>query len=83
MQIPALLTKGSNAADAVTADVSGFIAEENAEAMAAKIFSVIDDPELLRRVGVKASETIPIPWKELIPKVYDEYAKVIEAYRSR
>lgn len=83
LETASLLTKGSNAADAVIPDVSGFVAEETPEAMAEKLLSVIDDKELLKQVGRKASETIPIPWEELIPRVYEEYARTIEDFREK
>ena len=83
MEIPSLLVKGSNAADVVTPDVNGFIAEENPKAMADKILSVIDNAEFLKQTGKRASETIPIPWENLMPKVYEEYARIIEEYQKK
>ncbi len=76
--VPSLLTKGSNAAESVTPGVNGFVAEENAAAMAAEIRRVFADPSYVRAIGQKAKETIPIPWEALIPRVYEEYAKIID-----
>ncbi len=76
--VPSLLTKGSNAAESVTPGVNGFVAEENAEAMAAEIRRVFAEPSCVHTVGLKAKETIPIPWEALIPRVYEEYAKIID-----
>lgn len=78
--IPSLLAAGSNAADVIEPDINGFVAEENAEAMASRIRSVICDKELLTRVGLRAGETIPVSWSDLIPRVYDKYSEVIEQY---
>lgn len=80
---PSLLTAGSNAADVITPDVNGFVAEETPEAMAAKILSVIDDKALLHAVGHTAGETIPVKWTDLIPRVYEKYAEVIEKYNMK
>lgn len=83
METPALLAKGSNAADAVIPDVSGFVAEEAPDKMAEKILSVIDDPDYLKKVGTEAARRIPLSWEALIPKVLEKYAEIIEAYQKR
>ena len=76
--VPSLLTKGSNAAESVKPGVNGFVAEENAEAMRDEIRRIFAEPGYVQAIGQKAKETIPIPWEELIPRVYDEYAKIID-----
>ena len=76
--VPSLLTKGSNAAESVKPGVDGFVAEENAEAMAAEIRRVFAEPGYVKRIGQKAKETIPIPWEQLSPRVYDQYAQIID-----
>ncbi len=76
--VPALLTKGSNAAESVKPGINGFVAEENAEAMRDEIRRIFAEPGYVQAIGQKAKETIPIPWEDLIPRVYDEYAKIID-----
>ena len=78
MAVPSLLTKGSNAAESVMPGVNGFVAEENAEAMRDEILRIFAEPGYIEAIGQKAKETIPIPWEDLIPRVYDEYAKIID-----
>ncbi len=78
MGVPSLLTKGSNAAESIEPGVNGFVAEENAEAMRDEIRGVFARPGYIKAVGQKAKETIPIPWEVLIPRVYDQYAQIIE-----
>ncbi len=76
--VPSLLTKGSNAAESVEPGVNGFVAEENAEAMRDEIRRIFAEPGYVRRIGQKAKETIPIPWEELIPRIYDQYGQIID-----
>lgn len=76
--VPSLLTKGSNAAESVTPGVNGFVAEENAEAMRDEILRVFADPAYVKAIGQKAKETIPIPWEELIPRICEQYALIID-----
>ena len=83
MEVPSLLVKGSNAADVIRPDENGFIAEEDADAMAQKILSVIADADLLEKVGLEASRTIPIPWEEIISRVSHEYAEIIRQYHEK
>ncbi len=78
MGVPSLLTKGSNAAESVEPGVNGFVAEEKAEAMRDEIRRVFAEPGYIKAAGQKAKETIPIPWEVLIPRVYDQYAQIIE-----
>ena len=78
MGVPALLTKGSNAAESVTPGVNGFVAEEDAQAMCGEIRRIFATEGYVSAIGQRAKETIPIPWEALIPRVYDQYAQIIE-----
>ncbi len=83
MKVPSLLVEGSCAAGVITPDENGFTAKEDPVAMAKKIESIFKDEEKLRSVGENAAATIPISWEEMIPKVYERYAEVIDRYKSR
>lgn len=76
--VPSLLTRGSNAAESVNPGVNGFVAEENAEAMRDEIKRIFAEPGYVKAIGQKAKETIPIPWEDLIPRVYEQYAQIID-----
>ena len=43
-----------------------------------EIRRIFADPDYVKAIGRKAKETIPIPWEELIPRVYDQYAQIID-----
>ena len=77
MGLPSLLTKGSNSAEAVIHNESGFVAEENADAMKNEIERIFKTEGLLEYAGKNAMKTIPVPWEELIPEVYEKYAEII------
>lgn len=78
MGVPSLLTRGSNAAESVKPGVNGFVADENALAMKNEIVRIFSQEGYVGQIGQKAKETIPIPWEVLIPRVYDEYAQIID-----
>lgn len=75
-----LLTEGSNAAEAVTKDVSGFTAAENKVAMYKEIVKIFSTDGLLEKVSAGAKREIPKTWEELMVKVREQYAGIIEKY---
>ena len=78
--VPSLLTEGSNAAEAVKRNVSGFTAAENKVAMYGEILRVFGTPGLLKKAGEGARRDIAKPWEEIIPMVQEKYAEIIEKY---
>lgn len=83
MGVPSLLTEGSNAAEAVVKDVSGFTAQENKVAMFREILRIFGTPGLLDRVSDGARRDVAKTWKEIIPLVQEQYAQIIEEYRFK
>ena len=81
MGVPSLLTVGSNAAEAVVKDVSGFTAEENKVAMFREILRIFGTEGLLEKVSDGALHNVSKTWEEIIPMVQDKYAEIIEKYR--
>ena len=70
--LPSLLVKGSNAAEVVVDDQNGYLAEANVEAMCNRIYEAFDSGKM-KEVGKKASETIPVPWKDIAERVIERY----------
>lgn len=79
--IPSLLTAGSTASEAIIKDVSGFTADENKVAMFREILRIFSVPGLLEKVGAGARTHIATTWEEIVPKVKEQYAQVIEKYQ--
>ena len=76
-----ILNRRSNvsfSAETVEKDISGFTAAEDEKSMLAEIERIFADEEMLARVGEAARKTIPVPWSELMPIVYDKYAELID-----
>ena len=78
---PSLLTEGSNAAEAVKKDISGFTAKENAVSMYKEIVRIFSTEGLLEKVSKTAQEEVARPWEKIIPLVREKYADIIERYR--
>ena len=78
--VPSLLTEGSNAAEAVTNNETGFTAAENTVAMHGEILRIFASGELLAKVGEGARKHVAKPWGEIVPLVQEKYAEIIEKY---
>lgn len=70
--LPALLSEGSNAAEAVTDGYNGYTAEAEVSAMAEKIEEVLASGEL-ETVGARARGTIPVSWDAIVEAVIAAY----------
>lgn len=78
--VPALLVRGSNAAECVTDNENGYLAEESVEAMSARIGEIFADPQNRQATGQRAKQTIPVPWEELAKQVEAQYAAIVERH---
>lgn len=80
MGVPSLLTEGSNSAEAVIKNKTGFTASENKVAMFREMLSIFGTDGLLEAVSEGARQHVAKTWKEIVPKVQEQYAEIIERY---
>ncbi len=76
---PALLIRGSCAAEGVTHGVNGYLCENTPEDIARAIAEALPT---CRETGMKARETIPQPWSEIISGVIGEYQRLISVRKA-
>ena len=79
---PAVLVRGSSAAEGVTHGENGFLIEENAESLAALLTSLHGNEAYVRKVGDQAAEELYISWEQAVKKATERYQIVIDRYRS-
>ncbi|MBR3149277.1 MAG: glycosyltransferase [Eubacterium sp.] len=79
---PALLVAGSCAAEGINDGETGFLCEENAHSIYRKIEQIIDNKDLLQRVGLKAQNDIYISWDEAVNMAFERYQVVIDKFNS-
>ena len=79
--LASVLIAGSCAAEDVTDGVSGFLIEENAESLAAKLTELCAKPALIRTVGEGAQRDIYISWDAAVKNACARYGVVMENYR--
>lgn len=83
MHTPALLLQEATAAEVVKADFNGFLTPNNTQAYADKIVMLMEHPDILQRVGDKASSTISRSWENVIDEVILRYRDIQESYRIK
>ncbi|MCR5332345.1 MAG: glycosyltransferase [Lachnospiraceae bacterium] len=80
--LASILVKGSCAAEDVTDGISGFLIEENAQSLAARIMDLLTAPETMRVVGEGAQHDIYISWEESVKHAYERYGIILDDYRA-
>lgn len=80
---PALLVHDSCAAEGIIDAETGFICFETAHSIASKIDQIIDNKDLICRVGKKAQDDIYISWEDSITNAYNRYQVVIDKFKSK
>ncbi len=81
MGTPAVVIRGSCAAEGISDGENGFLCRNDPEDIARAVESALSDPERLARVGEKARETLPIPWSRLMDGVLDIYGQLIQTQK--
>lgn len=78
----ALVVHDSCAAEGITDCETGFICLEQARSIAQVIDKVLDNKDLLKRVGENARDNIYISWQEAVENAYNRYQIVIDKFKS-
>ena len=77
---PAVLVRGSCAAEGVTDGRNGILIEENGASMAEAVEEACRDRERLKEIGRHAADEIYLSWDEAVARAVKRYEVVIERY---
>ncbi len=77
-----VIIKDSCASEGVTDNRNGFLIEENAESLAAKLEELAAAPDRMTEVGANAGNELYISWEDAVANAYARYETVIDRYRS-
>lgn len=81
---PSILTKGSCAAEDIEDNETGFLCDENAQSLSKKIIEVMNNKELLNKVGQNAQNKIYLSREDAVKRAYERYSVVIDNfYKSK
>ncbi len=81
MGTPSVMVRGSTAAEAIH-DGNGFLCDNDPADLARVLSNALRDPEALRQTGIRARETIPVPWDTVMKKAEERYLRLIELGRQ-
>ena len=79
--LASVLIEGSCAAEDVSDGETGFLIEENAQSMAAKLMTLCQNLPAVKQVGENAQREIYVSWEEAVSRAYERYGVVTENYR--
>ena len=79
---PSILVKDSCAAEGIIDGETGFICFESSHSIAETIHRIIDNKDLIGRVGNQAQNNIYISWEDSINSAYERYQIVIDKFNS-
>ncbi len=79
---PSVLVEGSCAAEGIIDGETGFICEENELSIARKIEKILQNRDIIYRVGTKAQNDIYISWEDSVKNAYERYHIVIDKFNS-
>lgn len=79
---PSLLVHGSCAAEGIDDGKTGFLCMESAHSVAVTLAKIMDNKELLRKVGKQAQNDIYISWEDSVQKAYKRYENLVENFNK-
>ncbi len=77
MGTPAVMVRGSTAAEIIREGENGYLCENSAADLARVMKAALSDPKTLEQVGNNARETIPVPWERIMDKAVERYTRLI------
>lgn len=78
-----LLVYGSCAAEGITDGETGFLCMESAHSICSVLGRIMDNRDLLEKVGKRAQSEIYIGWDDAVRKAYERYYTVIDNFKTK
>ncbi len=72
-ETPSLFIKGAPTAGTITAQVNGYLSENNVNAYASKIQEIFSDEEKYKQVSLNARRDLHITWDDCVKEMYEKY----------
>ena len=80
--LPAVLLKGSCAAEGVTDEKNGYLIEDSAASLAVLLATEGRDIKKMRRIGRNAADELYLSWPDAVDKAMERYKIVTENYKK-
>ncbi len=76
-----VIVSGSCASEGVTDGRNGFLIDEDAGSLAAKLKELCSAPESMKTVGKNAGDELYISWEDAVARAFERYEIVIDNYK--
>lgn len=83
LRTPSVMIAGSTAAGVISDGDNGFLTTNDVDAYASLVKHLIENSDLVHRVGVKASTTLTRSWENIVLEVRDRYKDICHRYSKR
>lgn len=83
MGTPAVLVRGSSAAEIVHDGHNGFLCTDDSDHLFRVLKEALASPEKTKAIGINARQTIPVPWDDVMDQVLERYQYHIDHPRPR
>ncbi len=77
---PSLLIAGSCSSEEIIHGVTGILAAENKDAIAAEILRACKDLKRLQQIGAQAADSIYLSWDDAVEKAYHQYEVILDRH---
>ena len=82
MGTPAVMVRGSTAAEIIRDGKNGYLCENSSADLARVMINALNNPQTLEQVGNNARETIPVPWERTMEKAVERYTRLVALGRE-
>lgn len=79
---PSILLKNSTAAEVIRDGVNGFLADADAEAFAAKVVRILENPRELELAGLEAQRSLCRTWEHVVSEVRQRYLSILSRWSA-
>ena len=83
MHTPSMMLEGSTASTAIKDGVDGFVCPNDTELFAQRIVKLMEQPQLITKVGNKASNTLSRSWENVMDEVILRYRDIQQSYKLK
>ena len=77
MGTPAVMVRGSTAAEIIRNGENGLLCENDPKDLARVLTDAIRHPEKTQEIGRQAHDTIPVPWEKVMEKAVERYERLV------
>lgn len=77
MGTPTVMVRGCTACETIREGENGYFCENAPADLARVIREALKDPAALKEMGLRAQETIPVPWEKVMETVVERYERLI------